>query len=277
MERKSSNRLWVVLAVGLGVVAALAVLISALDHRPDTSPAMPSRTSTSTLVDDSAIALVNARPISYSSWVEAALLDQVLNGVSGQPIPDPDETLERLINEELILQAVPPEGSPTEAEIEQQITALENAWGVSDQDVIAALEAADQTRAAFSRSVARLLVVQSGMEELQDQGYELAKWIQDKRSQSQISILRDPDLSTLGVISVLPTTSPIPTPKGTALPSFTSPIAAGSQSPAADPATLAIPEVAPDFTLERAGGGSLTLSDQLAKGPVVLAFFQRFG
>jgi peroxiredoxin len=40
---------------------------------------------------------------------------------------------------------------------------------------------------------------------------------------------------------------------------------------------LAVPEVAPDFTLERSGGGSLTLSEQLAQGPVVLVFFQRGG
>ncbi|NIV34433.1 MAG: redoxin domain-containing protein [Anaerolineae bacterium] len=40
---------------------------------------------------------------------------------------------------------------------------------------------------------------------------------------------------------------------------------------------LAIPKIAPDFTLERAGGGELKLSDQLAQGPVVLVFFQRCG
>lgn len=77
--------------------------------------------------------------------------------------------------------------------------------------------------------------------------------------------------------------SPIPTPFTSSLPAPTT--AAVAQSPLPAPATetpypaptLALPEVAPDFTLERAGGSPLTLSEQLAKGLVVLAFFQRSG
>lgn len=37
---------------------------------------------------------------------------------------------------------------------------------------------------------------------------------------------------------------------------------------------LAIGERAPDFTLPRAGGGSLRLSQALARGPVVLVFYR---
>ena len=91
-------------------------------------------------------------------------------------------------------------------------------------------------------------------------------------------------LSENAAAPVVPTTqSPLPTP-------FTSPLptpatATMAQSPIPPPAAetlyptpaLALPAVAPDFTLERAGGSPLTLSEQLAQGPLVLVFFQRSG
>lgn len=57
-----------------------------------------------------------------------------------------------------------------------------------------------------------------------------------------------------------PGTSPIPTPV-----------------PEASPPLPVIPEVAPDFTLEQAGGDMFTLSEQLAQGPVVLVFIHSGG
>lgn len=65
-----------------------------------------------------------------------------------------------------------------------------------------------------------------------------------------------------------PTAIPSPTPK----PTEVSPTAA--PSPTATSETLS---VAPDFTLKQSGGGTFTLSEQLARGPVVLAFFRRGG
>jgi cell division protein FtsN len=38
-----------------------------------------------------------------------------------------------------------------------------------------------------------------------------------------------------------------------------------------------VPEVAPAFTLNRAGGGTFILQNQLEEGPVVLVFFERCG
>jgi len=61
-----------------------------------------------------------------------------------------------------------------------------------------------------------------------------------------------------------PATSPLPTP------------VPATETPPPTP-NLAVPDVAPDFTLERAGGGTLTLAEQLAQGAVVLVFFQRGG
>jgi hypothetical protein len=68
--------------------------------------------------------------------------------------------------------------------------------------------------------------------------------------------------------------SPIPTP----LPTPTSaPLIDLSPLSPPTPPVQAIPEIAPDFTLARANGGSFTLSEQLAQGPVALVFFQKCG
>lgn len=56
--------------------------------------------------------------------------------------------------------------------------------------------------------------------------------------------------------------------------SATSPIPTPTTRPLHNPT---IPEVAPDFALGQAGGGTFRLSEQLVQGPVVLVFFQRVG
>ena len=72
-----------------------------------------------------------------------------------------------------------------------------------------------------------------------------------------------------------PPTSPLPTPAVETL--NTSPIPTPASETSRPTPAPALPETAPDFTLERASGGTFALSEQLAQGPVVLAFFQRGG
>ena len=72
-----------------------------------------------------------------------------------------------------------------------------------------------------------------------------------------------------------PSTSPLATPA--AEPLNISPIPPPASETSNPTPVLALPETAPDFTLERASGGTFALSEQLAQGPVVLAFFQKGG
>ena len=72
----------------------------------------------------------------------------------------------------------------------------------------------------------------------------------------------------------IPPAQPTPTSPATARPLAPSPVVVANATPRLMPV---IPEIAPDFTLERASGGTFALSEQLAQGPVVLAFFQKGG
>ena len=64
----------------------------------------------------------------------------------------------------------------------------------------------------------------------------------------------------------MPTATPIPTPPPSEI-----------AAPIPTRASAQVPQIAPDFTLERANGDPLTLSEQLTKGPVVLVLMQSGG
>jgi hypothetical protein len=283
MDQKISPRIWTIFGIGIAVIAGFGLLLAFLGHGPGISaPTIVPTTPTPS--DDPVAASVNGRLIKYSFWREAVLLDQVMSGLAGQPAPAPDETLQRLINEELVLHAIPPDQIPTTEQTKAQITALEQSWGVDDAAVVTALEKVGLTRAAFEQTVWRLLVVQAGLETLQAEGYDTAAWLEEQRANAEIVLSEGlgnvvvPHIPIAQSPLATPITSPIPTP--TPPSELASPIAAtpvpATESPSPTPA-MALPEIAPDFTLTGAKGITLILSEQLARGPVVLAFFQRGG
>jgi hypothetical protein len=268
MSQRNSSRLCAVLGVGIAVTAGLGLLLAFLGHEssaptPTTTPVIP------TPSDNPVVVSIDGHPIGYSSWMEAVLLDQVMSGLAGQTAPTPDETLQRLINEELVLQTVPPEQEQTK-QIEARIAALEQAWGVDDAAVVMALEEVGLTHTAFEQTVGRLLAVQAGLEALQGQGYDTATWLEGRRASAEIVL--NEEFENLAVPALTSAQSPIArlatSPIPTAMPA--------AETPTPTPA-LVLPEVALDFALERASGGALALSEQLAQGPVVLVFFQTCG
>ena len=280
MSQKISPRIWAILGVGIAAVASLGLLLAFLGRGPD-EPAPTITRAIPTLSNDPVVASVNARPIGYSFWMEAVLLDQVMSGLAGQPAPTPDETLQRLVNEELVLQANPSEQEPAAEQVEARIAALEQTWGVDAAAVGMALENVGLAYEAFEQAVGRLLTVQASLETLQNQGHDTSAWLEEQRASAEIVI--NEEFKDIAVPYVPVAQSPIATPFTSPLPTPT--IESPLPSPIPVPATetppptpiLAIPEVAPDFTLERSGGGTLTLSEQLAQGLVVLVFFQRCG
>ena len=276
MNKGSSIRIWTIAGVGIAVVAGLGLLLALLGRGPGElapiiTPAVPPQS------DEPIVASVDGSDISRSSWQEAVLLNQVLSGLAGQPAPTPDETLQRLINEELVLQAILPEQEePTTEQVETHITALEQGWGVDDSAVVMALERTGLERAMFERAVGRLLMVQAGLETLQEQEGDTDVCLEERRTDADIQVFE-----RVAALPIPTIQSPVPTPRLSPLPTPATEMplpAPTSAPPTAPPApTLALPEIAPDFTLERAGGGALTLSEQLAQGPVALVFFQKCG
>jgi hypothetical protein len=281
MSQSTSSRFWAILGAGILVIAGVGIMLAVLGRGPgENAPIPPSPVP----ADNPAVATVGDRSIDQSLWTETVLLDQVMSGMAGQPAPTPEETLERLINEELVLQAVPPEQAPTADQVEARIAALEQTWEVDDATLVSTLEKVGLTRAAFERAVGRLLAVEAGLETLQSQGYDTTAWLEEQRA--SVDIVLNEELEHVMVVPYIPIAqSPVATP----LPSPLSPLPVpATETPETQtyvvPASMptptpdfAIPEVAPDFTLQRANGGKFTLSEQLAQGPVVLVFFQKCG
>lgn len=283
MNLDSKPRLWATFGVSITALVGLGLLMVFLSRGPG-APAPMVASPAPTIDEDPTVASVNGRPIKRSFWMQAALLDQVMSGIAGQPAPSSDETLQRLINEDLLLSSFPPEQPPTTDQIEAQITRLEDSWRVTDDAVILALDNVGLDRPAFVQAIGRLLIVQASLDTLQAQGYHISTWLEEQRASAEIVLDAEVDSVVAAQLPASPTPpqttlstatmSPIPTPMPTPIPL---PLADLSPLSPPTPPVQAIPEIAPDFTLDRANGGSFTLSEQLTQGPVVLVFFQKCG
>ncbi len=243
METRKTRWIWVLATGGVALLMLVLVMGMLEQGASRMAPPVPSATPSPA---DPPVALVEGQPIGRNFWAEAVLVDWAMSRLAGVPAPSPEETLDRLINEMLVLRAVPSQQVPGWDEVEAQIEALQQIWGVTDEQVTAALGQVGLGRDSLERAVARLLAVQRAQVALESGGTPIQEWLSQERSRARVVIYRE----RMRVSFQFPTPAVTPTPE------------------------LA---QAPDFTLERAGGGTLTLSDLMRQGPVVLVFFQRCG
>lgn len=261
-ERGTIYRFWTLLGIIILAIMSLGGLLVLLGRGPGAAAPAVKRTPTllnvrqvaGAIPSDAAIAIVNGEPIRYGNWREAALLDQVMGGLAGQTPPSNAETLDRMINEVLVLQAVSLDQPPTDDQVENRIAQMEASWGVGDAAVRRALDTAGLDRTAFEEAVRRLLVVEAALEVVKERGQEPAAWLEEQRASAGIQLVEN--VAALPVADASAVTAAPTLPPPTATPTY---------------------PLATDFTLQRAGGGSLTLTEQLAEGAVVLAFIQRCG
>lgn len=279
---KNTPRMWYILSIGIATTAGLVLLLTFLGREPsDPAPMIspPVPTVSEDLVAASIRFDQETRDITYASWQEAVLLDQVLSGLSGQSAPAPDETLQRLINEELVLHATSSGQTPTTEQVEAQIATIERRWGVDDTTVLEVLEKVKLTRAAFERAIQRSLIVQAGLEKLQSQGHDTTIWLEQQRASVDIVLdeaLEEPSVPYIPIAQSPIAHSPLKTATSSPIPTSTPTCSQSGQEPTSIPEPT-IPAIAPDFTLRRADGGTFTLTEQLVQGPVVLVFFHRHG
>ncbi len=220
-----------------------------------------------------AVATVNDETITKQAWQQATLLDVVMSELVAQPIPTTEETLERLINEMIVLQGVEDVAVPTTSEIESRLLALHTAWNVNDEAIEAALTQIGLDRSDLTERVGRLLQVEAALQQLAQQEGDVDAWLMRARAEAEI-----------GLYQSLANTRPSQTQA--VLPTATVPPEAVAQVTEADidvaPVVFAPPadmpfgpypqNAAPDFTLPQLDDQPLTLSDFRGK-PVMINFW----
>jgi len=241
--------------VAAGVVALLLLflVIGTMRFQPNSPASLPATAALPTPADP-AVVEVNGQAIGVNAWVEAVRVDGAMSALAGVEPPDAEATLERLINSALLLQAVP-QPAPEAQAVADYRAALLAQWGVDEAQLPAALADAGLQPGVLERTLAYLLQVKQAQESLLAQGVDWEEWIARQRAEAEIVYHRERIDAVVRTLAV--PTAPAPTPTAVAM--------------------VVSPDTAPDFTLERAGGGQFTLSEQLAQGAVVLVFFQRCG
>lgn len=286
-RRPTIQPIWIILGAALLIVAALLVVLVFLNpgfasQERASSEALAGDlttpvSSSSAVSEDSPVstpavgetekpaptteplaASVNGYTVTQSYMDQTARLNQVLGELSGASVLDAEDTLQRWIRSELILQGAQDVVEPSAEEVEGFITSLERSWGVSDERMVQELQEAGLDRAFLEDTIARLLTVEASVQSLQDEGHSLAEWLSEQEQAAEIMVFEEAISAEDAEAEPTPeerVESKTPTPR----------------------AQSVVPDVAPDFTLSRAGGGSFNLADQLQQGPVALVFFEKCG
>jgi len=214
---------------------------------------------------DDIVATVNDHIITKQEWDKAIRLDGVMNRLAGQPPPTAEETLDQLINQIIVLGEAPDISSPSAGEIENRTSALEEIWGVSDNEVVAALEEVGLTRTDLTTRVSRLIQVQTALSQVANQEDNLDNWLLVARASAEIGLYQplagqsnpstDQEQESI-ITKIQPEVESVDNVQ-TFAPPPNMPIA-----PYADYA-------APDFALTQLNGDLMTLSDLRGKPTLV--------
>jgi len=146
-------------------------------------------------------ALVDGVPITDAAWRTATLVDATMSELTHHPAPTADATLERLIDEVILVQAAGlQDTAPTPAEVDGRMAALEGRWGLNEAQLEAALQKKGLTLQALTERVSRLLQVDQATQILAARYPDVEAWLAQARQTAKI--MRHPSEQAAGGTTV---------------------------------------------------------------------------
>lgn len=248
-------------AGGLVVVIALLFVLSSGASWPTRATAVvsapgtaiASQVSPSSLSPDT-IAVVNGEPVTRAEWLKIAALDRAMSQLSGQPSPSAEATLDRLVNQRLVLQLAG-KIAASDSLAAERLALLQQNWRADDATVNRMLSSAGLARQDLVAEVQRLLVVEAYLKQIAAT-QDPAAWLAARRAHAQVGIYAD--LTESAPTPVAQATAPAPMPTPTPAQSI--------------PTGSAVGQLAPDFALADVSGQRTKLGD-LRGRPVAVNFW----
>lgn len=137
------------------------------------------------------LAIVNGQNIELEFWAEQYLLDQVLNHLAGQDPPLARSTLERLINESLLLQTYADVTQPAnDTQVNAYIEMVLSAWEMDHVTLEQQLLAVGLPATVMTDTTRRLLQVSAAQTLLAEEA-DPANWLARERAGGGILINED--------------------------------------------------------------------------------------
>ena len=268
MKARGFRSLVVTVAVTLGLLVVFLFALQVPGPAPAStaipledvlSPGRPSGAGTATVTADAnVVASVDGDPISRAEWQKAVAIDRAMSQLAGQTAPNAEVTLDRLINQRLVLRQVGNKIAASDANATERLASLEQNWRADDAAVDRALASVNLSRQDLLAEIKRLLVVESYLKQTQD----AAGWLAAQRAQAQVGVLTE-----LAAPPVTPTLAAQTAAQTLAAQVITTPTPTRNI-----PFGIAPGQLAFDFSLDDVSGQRIQLSD-LRGHPVVINFW----